>query len=94
MDGGNNKLFIGGGPTGYSVSLQVGDDDFYNLTSDPSVSGWKTVTLGGQFVDWPRRLLVSRNQATVAARGFLAAGDAVLEDGKWEPSGPELEPAR
>ncbi len=92
MDSGKNKLFIGGGPVVYSVSLQLGDNDFYNLKSGALRDGRQAVTLGGQSVDFPRRLLVSREEATHAAREFLSTGEAILKNRNWEPSGPELEP--
>ncbi len=67
-----------------SVNTQLGRDDIYDLVGDPSASDTVPLVIGGQEAPFPRRLLVSIEQAEAAALEFFRTGTVDVEDGSWE----------
>jgi hypothetical protein len=68
-----------------AVSTEPTRDHFYDLVGDPSASGKVPIVIGGQEGDYPRKLLVSVEQAEAAAMEFFRTAAADVEGGSWEP---------
>ena len=68
-----------------AVSAEPTRDHFYDLVGDPSASGKVPIVIGGQEGDYPRRLLVSVEQAEAAAMEFFRTATVDVEGGSWEP---------
>jgi hypothetical protein len=67
-----------------SVSTQLGWDDFYDLVGDASATETVPFVIGGQDAPFPRRLLVSVEQAEAAALEFFRTATVDVEGGGWE----------
>lgn len=59
-------------------------DDFYDLVGDASATGKVPLVIGGQEAPYPRRLLVSVEQAKAAALKFFQTPTVDVERGGWE----------
>ena len=68
----------------YMVTAQTGPDAFYDLIGDPDAEGEEEdFCIGGQAAGWPRRKLVSVEDAVEVALHYLRHGR--LADGRlWE----------
>jgi hypothetical protein len=67
-----------------AISAEPTRDDFYDLVDDASATGKVPLVIGGQEAPYPRRLLVSVEQAEAAALEFFQTGTVDVEGGGWE----------
>ena len=56
----------------------------FDLVGDPHATGVVPLVLGGQEMDYPRRYVVSAEQALAAASAFLREGAVQPSAGRWE----------
>jgi hypothetical protein len=85
LEGGGRALIVGASKGAFTATALLGRDDFYDLVGDPAATGKVLIKLGGQEAPFPRRLLVSVEQAEAAALEFFRAATVDVEGGSWEP---------
>jgi hypothetical protein len=83
------SLIVGASQGAYCATAVLGDDEFYDLIGDPAATGEVEFGLGGQRVPYPRRLLVSLEQALSAAVEFAATGTVDTSTARWVRNGDE-----
>jgi hypothetical protein len=67
-----------------AVSTQLSGDDYYDLVGNASTPGTVSLAIGGQEAPFPRRLLVSVEQAEAATLEFFRTATVDVEGGTWE----------
>src|SRR5262245_6095191 len=73
----------------WAVTVRLGLDDFFDLVGDAGAEGTTPFLQGGQLVDYPRRHVVSQEDAHRAAVEFFNTG-TIETDHRWEREGQWL----
>ncbi len=71
----------------FSVSAQLGEGVALDFVGDPSATGTVPFVLGGQTTPYPRRYLVSLQEALDAALEFFHTGTVDVESRRWDRQG-------
>ncbi len=87
MEAGGRTLLVNASRGAFAVTALLGEDDFYDLVGDTSATGTLPILVGGQSTEYPRKYLVSVEQALVAALEFMHTGTVTVDGGRWDRQG-------
>lgn len=80
-------LLVNASRGAFAITALLGQNDFYDRVGDTSASGTLPLLIGGQSTEYPRKYLVSVEQALVAALEFMHTGTVTVDSGKWDRQG-------
>jgi hypothetical protein len=84
LEEGPPALLIGASGGSYTATALLGEDDFFDLIGNPAAIGMVTLMLGGQERPYPKKYLVTMEQALKIALGYFERGAISLDLNEWD----------